>query len=153
MKETDGAGSGARPGWAVAPARFDDTPLPGLLPDMVWVDLRIRTPQQFAAMITAKLAALARAVPPNGVAGSSGPVDSGEPGAGGSSTGRDIAPANLLTRWLTRRRLLSCALTVTSLAAVAVGFAVYNTKADPPFRHRHDPRPRHTVKPSTFTLY
>ena len=42
----------------VLPARFDDTPLPGLLPDMVAVDLRGRTPQQFAAMIAAKLAAL-----------------------------------------------------------------------------------------------
>ena len=33
----------------VLPARFDDTPLPGLLSDMVTVDLRTRTPQQFAA--------------------------------------------------------------------------------------------------------
>jgi predicted component of type VI protein secretion system len=43
----------------VLPARFDDTPLPGLLSDMVAVDLRGRTPEQFAAMIAAKLAALA----------------------------------------------------------------------------------------------
>ena len=43
----------------VLPARFDDTPLPGLLSDMVTVDLRNRTPQQFAAMIADKLAALA----------------------------------------------------------------------------------------------
>ena len=42
----------------VLPARFDDTPLPGLLSDMVTVDLRSRTPQQFAAMIADKLAAL-----------------------------------------------------------------------------------------------
>ena len=42
----------------VLPARFDDTPLPGLLSDMVTVDLRRQTPQQFAAMIAAKLAAL-----------------------------------------------------------------------------------------------
>ena len=42
----------------VLPARFDDTPLPGLLSDIVAVDLRTRTPQQFAAMIAAKLAAL-----------------------------------------------------------------------------------------------
>ena len=40
------------------PARFDDTPLPGLLSDMVAVDLRGRTPQQFAAMIADKLARL-----------------------------------------------------------------------------------------------
>jgi hypothetical protein len=39
----------------VLPARFDDTPLPGLLPDMVSVDLRTRTLQQFAAMIADKL--------------------------------------------------------------------------------------------------
>ena len=43
----------------VLPARFDDTPLPGLPSDMVTVDLRTRTPQQFAAMIADKLAALA----------------------------------------------------------------------------------------------
>ena len=43
----------------VLPARFDDTPLPGLLSDMVAVDLRSRTPQQFAAMIADKLARLA----------------------------------------------------------------------------------------------
>ena len=42
----------------VLPARFDDTPLPGLLSDMVAVDLRTRTPEQFAAVITAKLATL-----------------------------------------------------------------------------------------------
>ena len=42
----------------VLPARFDDTPLPGLLSDMVAVDLRGRTPEQFAAMIAAKLASL-----------------------------------------------------------------------------------------------
>ena len=47
----------------VLPARFDDTPLPGLLSDMVAIDLRTRTPQQFAAMITRKLAALAITAP------------------------------------------------------------------------------------------
>ena len=47
----------------VLPARFDDTPLPGLLPDTVWVDLRTRSPQQFAAIIAAKLAALGIATP------------------------------------------------------------------------------------------
>ena len=40
------------------PARFDDSPLPGLLSDMIAIDLRTRTPQQFAAMTAAKLAAL-----------------------------------------------------------------------------------------------
>lgn len=57
----------------VLPARFDDTPLPGLLSDMVTVDLRGRTPQQFAAMIAAKLATIAIVVPGGG---------SGEPRAG-----------------------------------------------------------------------
>jgi hypothetical protein len=47
----------------VLPARFDDTPLPGPLSDMVTVDLRSRTPQQFAAMIAGKLAALGIVVP------------------------------------------------------------------------------------------
>ena len=48
----------------VLPARFDDTPLPGLPSDMVTVDLRTRTPQQFAAMIADKLAALAASAAP-----------------------------------------------------------------------------------------
>ena len=55
----------------VLPARFDDTPLPGLLSDMVTVDLRGRTPQQFAVMIAGKLAAL-------GLAVSASPRDSGD---------------------------------------------------------------------------
>jgi len=42
----------------VLPAQFDDTPLPGLLSDMVAADLRGRTPEQFADMVSAKLAAL-----------------------------------------------------------------------------------------------
>jgi TIR domain len=42
----------------VLPARFDDTPLPGLLADMVAINLRGRPPQQFATMIASKLAAL-----------------------------------------------------------------------------------------------
>ena len=33
----------------VLPARFDDTPLPGLLPDVVTIDLRKYTPAEFAA--------------------------------------------------------------------------------------------------------
>ncbi len=59
----------------VLPARFDDTPLPGLLPDMSYVDLRGRTPQQFAAMIAAKLVGL-------GISPSSSPdeADRGPPG-------------------------------------------------------------------------
>jgi TIR domain/WD domain, G-beta repeat len=42
----------------VLPARFDDTPLPGLLSNMVTVDLRSRTPKEFAGTIAKKLAAL-----------------------------------------------------------------------------------------------
>ena len=58
----------------VLPGRFDDTPLPGLLSDMVAVDLRGRSPEQFAALIVAKLAALDITVP--------GPVGSPVAGAG-----------------------------------------------------------------------
>ena len=47
----------------VLPARFDDTPLPGLPSDMITVDLRTQTPQQFATMIAGKLAALAASAP------------------------------------------------------------------------------------------
>jgi WD40 repeat protein len=42
----------------VLPARFDDTLLPGMPPDMSYVDLRARTPRQFAAMIAGKVATL-----------------------------------------------------------------------------------------------
>ncbi len=56
----------------VLPARFDDTPLPGLLSDMVAVDLRGRTPQQFAAMIADKLARLA-------ITASAPSADAGDP--------------------------------------------------------------------------
>jgi WD40 repeat protein len=52
----------------VLPARFDDTPLPGLLPSVSYVDLRKKTPQQFAAMIAAKLADLGVTGPPSRLA-------------------------------------------------------------------------------------
>ena len=42
----------------VLPARFDDTQLPGLLPGLVTMDLRDRSPEQFAAMIVDKLTVL-----------------------------------------------------------------------------------------------
>jgi thioredoxin-like negative regulator of GroEL len=63
----------------VLPARFDDTPLPGLLSDMVAVDLRGRTPQQFAAMIADKLARLA--------------ISASAPSAGPGGPARDVGPA------------------------------------------------------------
>jgi len=39
----------------ILPARFDDTALPGLLADMVSVDLRLLTPQEFAQILINKL--------------------------------------------------------------------------------------------------
>jgi hypothetical protein len=62
----------------VLPARFDNTPLPGLLSDMVAIDLRSRTPRQFAAMIAAKLAALGITASASG---------------GGEGPARDAGPA------------------------------------------------------------
>ena len=62
----------AEAGAYVLPARFDDSELPGLLPDVVSVDLRGRSPQQFAAMIVGKLAAL-------GITGPTPPVDAENP--------------------------------------------------------------------------
>ena len=53
----------AEAGVFVLPARFDDSELPGLLPDVVSVDLRGRTPEQFADLIAAKLASVAAASP------------------------------------------------------------------------------------------
>jgi hypothetical protein len=48
----------AEAGVYVLPARFDDSELPGLLPDVVVVDLRRYTPLRFADLIVAKLADL-----------------------------------------------------------------------------------------------
>ena len=64
----------------VLPGRFDDTPLPGLLPDVATVDLRTVTPQQFADIIVDKLARLgiARAGGPTGAARPAGAVRVGE---------------------------------------------------------------------------
>ena len=64
----------------VLPARFDDTPLPGLLSDMVAVDLRGQSPQQFAAMIVGKLIAL-------GITGSTPPRDLGDSAQAGRPAG------------------------------------------------------------------
>jgi TIR domain len=63
----------------VLPARFDDTPLPGLLSDMVAVDLRGRTPQQFVAMIADKLARLA--------------ISASAPSSDAAGPARDVEPA------------------------------------------------------------
>ena len=62
----------AEAGVFVLPARFDDSELPGLISDVVTVDLRRHTPEQFADVIAAKLADLT---------GSDGPAPGG-PAAG-----------------------------------------------------------------------
>ena len=49
----------AEAGVYVLPARFDDSELPELLPDVVAIDLRRYTPEQFADLVVAKLADLA----------------------------------------------------------------------------------------------
>jgi hypothetical protein len=46
----------AEAGVYVLPARFDDSELPGLLSDVVTVDLRRYTPEQFAGLVAEKLA-------------------------------------------------------------------------------------------------
>jgi len=55
----------AEAGVYVLPARFDDSELPGLLDDVVAVDLRRHTPERFADLVAAKLGGLA-AGPPGG---------------------------------------------------------------------------------------
>ncbi len=59
----------AEAGVYVLPARFDDTPLPGLLSDVVAVDLRRYAPGQFADLVVEKLADLGISPPPPGGAG------------------------------------------------------------------------------------
>jgi hypothetical protein len=56
----------AEAGVYVLPARFDDSELPGLLPDVVTIDLRRYTPAQFAGLIAEKLADLAASPSPPG---------------------------------------------------------------------------------------
>lgn len=53
----------AEAGVYMLPARFDDSELPGLLPDVVAVDLRSYTPDHFADLVIAKLADLAISTP------------------------------------------------------------------------------------------
>ena len=61
----------AEAGVYVLPARFDDSELPGLLPDVVTIDLRRYTPAQFADLIAEKLADLATSPSPPGGTGRS----------------------------------------------------------------------------------
>ena len=56
----------AEAGVYVLPARFDDSELPGLLPDVVTIDLRCYTPAQFADLIVEKLAELTISPSPPG---------------------------------------------------------------------------------------
>lgn len=60
------AGRWPRQGVYVLPARFDDSELPGLLPDVVTIDLRGYTPAQFADLIVEKLADLGNSPSPPG---------------------------------------------------------------------------------------
>ena len=60
----------------VLPARFDDSDLDELLPDVACVDLRGYTPGQFAELVAAKLASLA-ASPPGGQRVRPGPPTAG----------------------------------------------------------------------------
>lgn len=64
----------------VLPARFDHSELPGLLPDVVAVDLRGYTPGQFADLVVAKLADL-------GISPSPSPDGAGGSPAGGVRVG------------------------------------------------------------------
>src|SRR5215471_11807765 len=71
----------------VLPARFDDSELPGLLPDVVAVDLRRYTPAQFVGLVVAKLADL-------GV-GPSPPTGEGGRGPAGGVRVREADPRRL----------------------------------------------------------
>ncbi len=68
----------------VLPARFDDSKLPGLLPDVGTVDLRRYTPEQFAGLVAAKLADLGLS-----------PAPSPAPDAGRPPGAVRVADANL----------------------------------------------------------
>ena len=63
-------------GVCVLPARFDDSELPGLLPDVVAIDLHEYSPGRFANLVVAKLADL-------GISPSPSPVEAGRRPPGG----------------------------------------------------------------------
>ena len=75
----------AEAGVYVLPARFDDSELPGLMPDVVTVDLRRYTPEQFAGLVAEKVAGLAGA-----------PAGRGPGCGGGAAAGRGEA---IRSRW------------------------------------------------------
>jgi TIR domain len=119
----------------VLPARFDETPLPGLLSDMAAIDLRGRTPQQFAAMIAAKLAALGIIAPaPLGGAGShTRGVDTAHP-AGAVRVGEADSRTPIRTR--ERRRVRWRTVLVLAVPVLAIlGFASYEFIAVGHTRH------------------
>ncbi len=68
----------AEAGVYVLPARFDDSKLPGLLTDVVTVDLRRYTPEQFAGLVAEKVAGLAGSSPSRPRAWA-GPAAAGRP--------------------------------------------------------------------------
>jgi hypothetical protein len=68
----------AEAGVYVLPARFDDSELPGLLPDVVTVDLRRYTPAQFAGLVADKVAEITRS-PQGGPRGGPGPAAAARP--------------------------------------------------------------------------
>jgi hypothetical protein len=70
----------AASGVYVLPARFDDSELPGLLPDVAAIDLRRYTPGQFADLVVAKLAGLS--ISPSSPPGAVGAVPTGAVRAG-----------------------------------------------------------------------
>jgi len=55
-------------------SRFDDTSLPGLLPDVVTIDLRRYTPAEFADLVASKLATLG--IGPSSPAGTAATISS-----------------------------------------------------------------------------
>ena len=100
------------------PARFDDTPLPGLLSDMVSVDLRTRTPQQFAAMIADKLAALGIAAPDQSARTEPAVHIIQPPGNGDDSRKATlIIPEPVRASWPLQDRILTAALRAAPTAS------------------------------------
>ncbi|WP_239406214.1 TIR domain-containing protein, partial [Frankia sp. Cj3] len=76
----------------VLPARFDDTVVPGLLSDLVAVDLRVRTPEEFAVLVARKLASL-------GIAVSGGDGETGPEAVALSAVGSPAVASVVPVRW------------------------------------------------------
>lgn len=124
----------------VLPARFDDTPLPGMPGDMVTVDLRGRSPQEFARLTLAKLVRLSVVAPAGEHRG---------PPANGYPRGSPDGPAVPVNAASHRPGGRTAAALTAGLAALGVTAAAVSLMIRQADRPASEPLP--TAPPATTT--